>query len=423
MKKQILAIIYMSFLLFAACSSFEQNVTEMASQASMTIPGGTVQLSGNPIWVQASTTRTNVSEQYLLLKVICTTGQIDAEPRILRIKGVSANFNIQSLVNVPFDYEFDYSDLSGYAPATWNDRTGLVAAFTLQVGESYVYNDEYFEEYTAETQSINVIQGKKTNYQIVNEGSFFENYIENTRFLDMGEAANASDNKTVVKSLMHPVKAWLYFYGSAPNVYVDILHTDGTTHTATVTPSLLSDYTLVEYNAHGCAFANRQAGKTIQSYSLRIGNPGTSFLNVEIQEAYTESYAELYMLNQHGVVEVINCYGDLETNAASESETYTLQPKLSPGMYDRTIETESKGNKVSFKINTGYKTLSERIAIQKLLLSPYKLAWLKTNKLPPVTGETWGFVPVNLMPGNWMIDTTSTDIIDLAIEVQIAHIE
>ena len=113
MKKLALVIICMSFLLFAACSSFEQNVTEMASQASMTIPGGTVQLSGNPIWIQASTTRTNVSEQYLLLKVICTTGQIDAEPRILRIKGVSANFNIQSLVNVPFDYEFDYSDLSG----------------------------------------------------------------------------------------------------------------------------------------------------------------------------------------------------------------------------------------------------------------------------------------------------------------------
>lgn len=430
MKKTLIAITCMSFILLMACSSFEQtNEFNMASQATMTIPGGTVQLSGNAVWVQAATTRTNVSEQYLLLKIVCTTGQIDTEPRILRIKGTAATFNIQNMVDVPTEHQFAYTETE---LGEVHGRAGNISSFTLTVGESYVYENEYLEEWTDETKTVQILNGKLSKLEraiLASESeTFFSYYIEDGRFLSTMAGTAYAPKTIVVNNVTDPVKMWFSFFGivSLPEFCkVSISYTDGTGEEAYIPINQLSQFGLIEINCHQMAINKGNPAKTIAGYTVTMHNFGIeSKIGVTVLNEYSANHQVLYFLNRFGVVETINCYGELQEDASSETEQYTKQEPTTPSLTDATIESVRKGSAEKFKINTGYKTLEERRWIKDLLLSPYPQVWMRSANLPWLNNDlAFGFAPVVVTPGSWTINTTSEDILNIEIEVQIAHLD
>lgn len=427
MKKSVLAIICMSFLLFAACGSFDQtNEFNMASLATMTIPGGTVQLSGNPVWVQAATTRTNVTEQYLLLKLVCTTGQIDTEPRILRIRGTAANFNAQSIVDIPITPEFSWRET---VLGEVHGRASNLAEFVLTVGESYVYENVYTEEWTAETQTIKILKGQLDDYEFArlaaDTETFFSWYIQDGRYLSKMAGTAYAPKTIIVNNITDPVKMWFSFFGivELPNhCRISMSYSDGTGKEVFIPINQLSQFGLIEINCHQMAINKGNQAKTIVDYTVTMHNFGIeSKIAVQVLNKYTENHCVLYAQNRFGVVEAINLYGEMEETGAIEQETYTLQKSLTPSLTQGTIEAEMKGTQNGFKLNTGYKTLDERRWIKDLLLSPYRRFWLRSTHLPEIGELGYGFVPVIVTSNTYLINTTSEDILDINIEVQIAH--
>ena len=73
---------------------------------TINIPGGAVQLSGNPVIIEAATTRTNVSQQMMLLRIVAADPQLTGT-WIEDISGISAQFDISGLVDASFEYQFD----------------------------------------------------------------------------------------------------------------------------------------------------------------------------------------------------------------------------------------------------------------------------------------------------------------------------
>jgi hypothetical protein len=428
MKKSALALICMSFLLFAACGSFEQTTDiDMASMATMTIPGGTVQLSGNPVWVTAATTRISVTEQYLLLKIVCTTGQIDTAPRILRIKGTAANFNAQSIVDLPIIPEFAWTDTP---LGEVHGRASNMAEFVLTIGEAYVFNNEYFEEWTAQTQTIKILKGQLDDYELArlaaDTENFFSWYIQDGRFLSKMAGNAAAPKVVVVNNIADPVKMWFSFFGLEllPNhCLVSGTYSDGTYFQHYIPIDQLSPFGLIEINCHQMAINWSDVEKTVVEYQVTMHNFGIEpLIRVQVLNKYTENHQVLYAQNRYGVVEAINLYGESEETGAINQEEFTLQKPLTPSLTQGTIEAEKKDGQNGFNLNTGYKTLEERRWIKDLLLSPYRRFWLRSTHLPEIGELGYGFVPVIITSNSYLINTTSEDILDIKIELKIAHI-
>lgn len=401
----------------------------MASLATMTIEGGVIQLSGNPIWVQAATTRINVSEQYLLLKLVCTSGQIDTDARILRIKGVEASFNIQSIVDIPFTPEFEMFE---FDMGEIHSREGNLVLFTLTVGESYVLNDEYIEEWTVATQEIQILKGKLSKLERgmlqADSENFYSYYIQSGRFLSKMAGTESNIKTIIVNDILHPVKMWFSFYEletPPDNLRISATYSDGTGFYRFIPLGQISYTGLGEINCHQMVYNASDREKTIVEYRVGFFNEGwgvNTNIEVKVLNKYSENHHVLYFLNRYGVVETVNFYGETSEIASVEQEVYTLQEAITPSFKKSTIESQRKNFNEIFKIN-GFKTLDERRWIKDLLLSPYGLAWMRSASLPLLGEHSFGFAPVIIKPGTFEIDTTSSDLMNIEIEVQIAHID
>jgi hypothetical protein len=422
MKKTAITLICLSFLLFAACVNFDEN-NKHSTMSSWNIPEGEYQLNGNPVWVLAESVRENVTEQYMNLSLVCTNGLIDDTPRILRIKGDSVAFNLQALVDVPFAFNFDWeNDMYTFEASMLIERSGNLAEFEFTIFDSFVdANGDYVEDaWLSEPQPIKILNGKLTNLKLASLRSynsyFFKEYIMYNRFLNSIEKHDQIFN---VKKLEHEVKLWFAFYGETPvPILWRINYTDGTFDEGSHDILNPSETSLYEFNAAIFIQWKADEAKQVQNYTVELdADVRFSRAIVNIENQYTENHSVLYIVNRLGVVEAINCYGEMEEGGSSEIETYTKQASLTPQLLDSTIEAVSARNTSTIKINTGHLTLDERRWVSGLLLSPTKKAWLKN----PSVFES--IVPVIIMPGQHVINNTSEDLMSFDIELQIAHFE
>ena len=435
-----------SFIVFTACTNFEDIKQINMSFLNINIPGGTTQLSGNPVWVETSTSRTNVTEQYLLLKLICTNGVIDPEPRILSIRPGAATgagpktalFNISAMVDVPFDFSF-FTDDGGETPTEYTIREGMVAVFTVEAGEQYVDTNNVLQTvWKGSPETLSVLKGKLDEYThtsfYVAGQSFNSYYITGKRTLSEIQAANQTANMLYVEDYRHPVKAWVYFLTATPlfegkmklNYYGEPSVLVG------INVASMPANSLVEFNLNEIARKYKHPAKRLKGYSFY--NTGqTSHINVSANNVYvnnggiiddityTENHSVLYLTNRLGVVETINCYGKLEQLAGTESETYMFPPRKEPDVFKRTIEANSKSNTKKFRINTGYKEKADRTLIESLFLSPYPAAWFKSTEIKPLFGKDYGFLPVTILNTETKTHDTDEDLISFDIEFTVAH--
>lgn len=415
-------IISLSFLILAACANFDIKINDnMSSLATMTIPGGNVQLSGNPVWIETSTTRTGVSEQYMLIKVVALNGIIDSEPRIQLIKGTSAKFNIQELVNLDINYLFD-AEATGFTKI----HSNLVAQFLIEVGEQYVDgNGELQVSYNESAFSLSVIKGRLSTLEWLmlkeNDTSFFEEFIQGMRFLTNCYAYDSEYNaaEITIKNVEHEVKVWFYKLTTPiPDPILIIEYTDGSAPPSTIELEGQFDNVLYEVNLHRIVALARNPAKTVQAYYLSTSG---QTIKVNVENRYTENHEVLYVLNRYGAVEVLNCYGAIEEQRNIEKSEYTMPLKSTSTSLSHTIIQQSNQNKKSYKLNTGFKALHERRWIVDLLES--EKAWFKSSRVPHLPGKNYGIVPVNIQPGSFPVGNSETDIDSITFEVTVAHFE
>jgi hypothetical protein len=422
--KNLIAVL--SFLIIASCANFENKTDTIMSQ-TINIPGLGVQLSGNPIWVETTTTTSGMTNHKILLKVTSTDGKVPGGPWVDHIQPVAgaARFDISGLVDYEFDYVFDYlHDSASF------DRNLLMSEFSVQVGEYYVDGTGQEVETWGAIETVTVIKGELDKYEIArlesNASSFYDHYISKMRFMsDISYADTEEQKKMTVNSADDPVKAWVMIYSMFPaSVRVFIQYTDGSYVVDLFDYWMMQDYMFVELNCEQLITqATGYIDKEIEFYEVSIytfeDKQTYNILHVDVQNLYSENHEILYCLNNLGAVEAVNCYGEITEKRNIEKNEYTQRQSISPDILESTLKSRRTSRTESFKINTGYKSLDERRWIAGLLEA--EMAWLKSERLPSLPGKDYGLVPVIIEPGSFDIDTTSEDLLSIEIELKIAH--
>ncbi len=389
---------------------------------SITVPANVV-LSGNPIWVEVTNTRTvsSVKNLYTCVKIeAIDVGGATYATRILKQKGNTAKFDISSQLDIPYDFKFALS--SDDSSAITHDNMKM-CDFKITPGESFVnpYND--YIEYWGDSANIKTLKGKLDNYNLKllneEETTFYDKYIAK-RFL------TEIEGKTIyVKHASHPVKFFFNWWASSTtgyNVVITLYYSDNTTEESLISfDSTFEFLKFAEFSGELIAEAySTHPDKTITQYTVAIvSSTVNTVMTVVCTNEFTDDYSTIYFVNKFGTVEAVNCYGDYKIGSEIEKETFsrTLQ---SNDLFYSPDENVSIKNDISISINTGFKTRDERRWIQDLLLSPYKKAWIRTGWLKHLPDCDYGFAPITIKSSS-QIDNSSTDVLGIDIEASISY--
>ena len=421
MKRVIL--IALSFLLMYGCNTFEEKETKMAATFTIAVPGQQVQLSGNPIIINATTTTTGKTSHHLLCRVTCTDGAIPGGPWIDSIapKNGAATFDISGLVDTDFNYAFS----TIIDPDNkFNENNALAANIEIEIGESYLENNAIIEEWnTDDAYPMTVLKGKLTRHEFnmlsANSRSFYTEWIYGHKWLTKLNASHSYSSPEVkVSSVSDEVKAW-FVVNTLRSITVQSnpYFSDGTYETYIDETPHDCDFGYV-YELDLQKYVVNTAGKKVEKYTVSIVGTKRTY-TVIVDNIYYETHNTLYFANTLGVVEVLHCYGECmhESNIKNEtvvSDTYNFSPLA------HTVKVSENSNDIKYTINTGFKSLSERKWLVDFFKSPK--IWLKeTNPLLPDLLNV-NLVPVTIVPGSYTINDTSDDLLSIEFQIQIAHL-
>jgi hypothetical protein len=408
----------LSFLIFFSCATLELKPEAMAF--TINVPGGSVQLSGNPIRIVGTTSTQSVTDHRLLCKVTCTDGAIPGGPWIDRIQPLngSATFDISGLVDTVFNYEFDIASAAGVI-----EHETLAANIEIEIGEEYIDGNGALQTVwdADDPYEMIVLKGELELNELTtlaqNGSSFNDKYIQYRRHLT--QKGNYSVQEITVSSIADWVKCWAYMLSSVQGtIAVVVYYSDGSQDGDTFPYPDYSTSKLYEFNAHFYAQELADPDKTPIRYTFQTTG---DIITVNITNQFYENHDELLILNRFGAVEDLHCYGEATTAVGTGGETYSKPLPASPTVFDATLFSEGKEGKQVYKINTGFKTKQERLWIKDLLLYKKKQSWLKSEKLPWLTGETFGICPVIITTTSADVDTTGEDVKSIELEIQLAH--
>ena len=291
-------VIVLSFLLMSSCNTFEENVNEMAT-FTIAVPGGSIQLSGNPIIINATTTTTGKTSHQLLCRVTCTDGAIPGGPWIDSIapRSGAASFNISALVNAKFP-DIYYTLKGDFF--RFFERDALAASITVEIGESYIdTNGSYVETWdTAEPTVMTILKGKLPRHEFnilaSQYSSFWSYYIAGQRWLTRLDGNNAIHTPTItVSSPEDAVKASFAVSASQTVTIFSVTYfSDGTNEeyydpiSRSCVPGILYEVDIQKYRYN-------PDSKTITHYDVYAPNSGTltnRIFSVIVDRLYHENH-------------------------------------------------------------------------------------------------------------------------------------
>jgi hypothetical protein len=427
MKKSFINwVLALSFALFSACGNFDEEIIHEMATFTLTIPGGTVQLSGNPILITCTTTTlqdgVNVNDHRLLLKITCTDSAIPGGPwtdSIAPLNG-SATFNISEIVDTEFTYDFITSLLTRF-----QERDALAADISVEVGECYYdANGDFVETWNTDPAStLTILKGKLTRHEFnvlsANSSSFYSVFINGDRWLTKLER-NQTDRlpEVVVSSVSDEVKAW-FAVGSAKSYTIKSVtyFSDGTSETYTdpASPYTCSVGKAYEVDLH--KYVYNPNNKTVTKYYVSISGTDRIFWVIVDNKNY-DNHNVLFFANSVGGVEALHCFGRSTEDISVKGETVTNDALTFTAKTPTVKMTQGQYN-TRYKINTGFKSLSERKWIKDLLISDN--VWMKID-YPLYTKLTAiNLMPVTIVPGSYTIDDSSEDLMSIEFEIEVAH--
>lgn len=361
-----------------------------------TIPGGTVQLSGNPVLIKvtgavapAGTTDFNV-----ILRVTSLDGQVKGGRWVDAITPDSAGavrFNISRLVDKPHEPLFEFPLVAasyGYINAIWN--------IFVEIGIKYIDTDKNLviryhadDASIPEGQTINIIKGGISDHQrgIYNEAAttFYQQVIQKGKFL-----TNQPDSVKI--GPYQPVKLFL-ISPYAGNAFIDVITTayyaDGSSQDFTETSEIYLDG-MFEYTMHPAhvGLPLVKIGSPMVRFTIGWGNPATvgDLREYIVDWTYYENETYIWFANSIGGVDIIRCTGAVKRGIETTA-TEGVRP-LDETSRSRTPEilTTAVTSRKKFSVNTGVKLSAEIEALEDLYLS--RNIWIQIeNRLYPVTLE------------------------------------
>lgn len=405
----------------------------------MTIPGGAVQLSGNPIQIIVTTTAeamTGKTNFKLALKVTCAA--LMGSPYIEEIAPLAlvSKFDISGFADQPVAYDFDYPAIN---KAT--NHTALSFAVTIDIGEVWTdANGDRQVTWAGITTNnvIRVLKGKLRPYELalLNEAgkTFASEYVEGGKFL-----THMANNQVVAP--LQEMKLWFLSPWATnkqillnleietdPPMAVDPSDGEIFNYIFQFTETVLILNALFEFTINPTFMgfdvppgSHAPAGTKILAYSFWISNyPGDAAFESErfrfvVDNSYHEKAFIFYYVNPLSGVDCIRLTGEYSENLKTESEAAYFPVAVGSGTKVASMKTISASGQRSWEINTGVKTPDEMRALRDFLEA--KERWM----VDPERLTYSKLIPVYLEGGEYLQFDSMKDLQDFEIKVFEAH--
>lgn len=380
---------------------------------TLTITGGLIQLSGNPIELVLTADSAKPNHR-LAVKVSCD--QLLSPVQIEEIEPVDlvAKHQIQGLLDEPLSSEFDYPAVG---KVTWHIALAIIA--TIDVGE--VWTDETTGErqtsWMGLNQTIRVLNGRLRDYELksLNEQgkSFASEYINGGKFL-----TNLPNLQTVAPRQM--IKLW--YLSRWPTNHTAELHFSINTNLQTVYPPITEEVIL-----YGAGLFEFSMNPEHMGYYLPPGEQVTDYTfwltdsegdiserrTFKVIHNYYEKTFFAYYRNEFSAIDSIWLRGESKASLKTESETAYKPSDVGAGSKVPNLITVSSSGRRYWEINTGVLEEYEMHSLRGFLEAQER--WLvdpeNENKLIPVTIEG----------GDFLLFDTMQDIQNLAITLYEAN--
>jgi len=327
------------------------------------IPSGAVQLSGNPIWIVVTGAEIPVgATNYQLLLQITDNDAVLPTPQPDAITPDSvgtALFDISGLVNVPVVQEFEWPAVGCIVP-----HPPSILNINVQCGQTYI---------DANGDRVTAIDDAMTD--------FYSSWIEAGKFL-----TNQPNNTKVSPTQI--VKLWYLGQWTANHectLYMDITTPDKVGHIPyTQNFTIYPNTGLLEININP-AFVGREYYQ-IESFEVWIEDSVgevSERRTFYVDNEYKENNNYLFVANGKSGVDVLWLSGAVE-NSIETNGTEGFKP-MSSAQSSRvgTLLATSRTARKKWKINTGWKSSEEMVALVDVYLA-YNLWLLIGGKLRPV---------------------------------------
>lgn len=391
---------------------------------SLSIPGGAVQLSGNPIWCKVSGASAPAgSRNYeLLLKITSTDGVLKGGPFIDSIApdaNGEALFDISGYVNQPMPVNFEW-------PMVGAVKAYIDAAYNISVifGEYYIDSNDVPQTTWAHSdysQNVQIIKGVLPDIEVAEyndaETTFFEEWIEKGRFL-----TRQPDNMRV--SPAQPVKLFLMSpYANNQDVifYITAKYADDPdgelTEYFTHNSELFRDG-LFEFNASPAhnGIPSVKEGKQMVSFQVgfvNLADPGfgaVDLRNYLVDHSYHEHNNYLFSANSLGGMDVLYLTGEVKISTEiAGTEGYKPLPQGASAR-THTVVTTSRSGRRKYTVNSGYKSKAEILGFEDVYLS--RALWLLYNGM---------LIPVTLTNKDYLLYDSMEDVDSVELELMEGH--
>jgi hypothetical protein len=387
------------------------------------IPGGSVQLSGNPILVNVTgaSIPTGASNYKLLLKITSIDGVVTGGPFIDAIApdvAGAAEFDIHAYVDQPLPVNFEYpiaSTVKAYIDAAYNIR--------IYCGETYINSsgNPVTNWITEESgQNIQIIKGGLSPLQIGeyndDDTTFYDEWIASGRFLThQPDNVKVAPDQVVKLFLISPYE---------DNRYCDLYITghyeddpDGElTESRTYECELFRDG-LYEFTIQPAlnGIATTKSGHRLSYYGIAIVERGEGAVadsrTYYVDWTYYENENYLYAANSLGGVDVIRLTGAVKKSITTTGTEGYRPQATGASAKTPTVVVTSRTMRRKWTINTGQKEPDEMEALTDVFLS--RALWLLTDgKLRPVV----------LKNTEQLLNDTMEDLASADLELEEAHI-
>ena len=393
-------------------------VIGVAASGIDALPGGNVQLSGNPIEVILKATlgmMTGKTNYKLALKITCQ--DLMGSPFVELIApdaNLISRFDISGLVNQPVDFNFEY-------PATGVVRANPVMSrtVTLDSGEVFLNAEGDREEiWNGHLSGIEmrVLQGKIRPYELalLNDSgqSFNSQYIQGGKFL-----TNLPNNQTVAPNQIIKLcylSRWPDIHNSKWNFSINtdlkVAHMPKSGEVVFYPISGLLEFSV---NSSFIGF-NVGNGEKIVSYTFWLSDSTGDISErrtFRIDNNYYGNAFTFIYINPLSGIDCIWLTGEYSIGLKTQSElAYRPVPVLSGSKVASQI-TVSARSQQTWELNTGSK--AEMLALRDFLTS--KECWMINPE-----NET-KLIPVTIEPGDNLLFDSMSDIQNLTIKILEAH--
>jgi hypothetical protein len=390
----------------------------------VTILGGDVQLSGNPIVVSVKATeemRAGKSNFKLALKIFCEDlFGVEFIEEIVPDDSFTAVFDISGFVDQPVDYAFEY-------PAIGVVRANPVLAKTVKLTTGEVFINALGDRMQAwngdlNQQEITVIKGKLRPYELAllnEEGKTFNSeYIQGGKFL-----SHLPDYQRVSPDQIMKLRYLSRWTGAHPATWwcrVTQMTNYGVHDFDLKQPLVFyPNAGLIEFSINPVFMGfNKTVNAQYPTLKYKFwltdstGEISESRTFVVDSQYYEHSFT-FYYINPLSGVDCIWLTGQHTQGLKTETETAYRPVPYGANSKTASLKTISSTSQRTWELNTGPKSKEEIVSLRDFLTS--KQCWM----VDPENSEK--LIPVNIEAGDHRLFDSGDDIQNLDIKILEAH--